>query len=51
MKAWRSIDAIGIEQRERRIAERRRPLDERFGERRALEKAERRRGVKFDVHR
>jgi hypothetical protein len=32
MKAWRTVDAVGIEQRQRGIAERRRALDERFGQ-------------------
>ena len=50
MKPRRAVHAVGIEQRERGIAERRRALDERFGQRGALQKAERRRGVEFDVH-
>jgi hypothetical protein len=40
MKAWRAVDTIGIEECERWIAERRRTLDERFGQRGALKKAE-----------
>jgi hypothetical protein len=32
MKAWGAVDTVGIEQRQRRIAERRRALDERFGQ-------------------
>ena len=32
MKSRRAVDAIGIEQRERGIAKRRRALDERFGQ-------------------
>ena len=50
VEARRAVDAVGVEQRERRIAERRRPLDERFGQRGALKKAERRRAVELDVH-
>jgi len=50
MKSRRAIHAVGVEQRDRRIAERRRALDERFGQRRALQKAECRCGMKFDIH-
>ena len=50
MKPRRAVHAVGIEQRQRRIAERGRALDERLGQRGALEKAEGRRGVEFDVH-
>ena len=50
VEARRAVDAVGVEQRQRRIAERRRALDERFGQRGALEKAERGGGVEFDVH-
>ena len=49
VKARRAVDAVAIEQRERRIAELRRAIDERFGQRRALQKAERRGGVELDV--
>ena len=51
MKTRRAVDAVAIEQRERRIAERRRAVDERFGQRGAVEKGKRGRGVEFDVHR
>jgi hypothetical protein len=50
MKPWRAIHAVGVEQRDRGIAERCRALDERFGQRRALQKAECRCGMKFDIH-
>jgi hypothetical protein len=50
MEARGAVDAISVEQRERWIAERRRALDERFGQRGALKKAEGRRDVEFDVH-
>jgi hypothetical protein len=51
VKARRPVDAVGIEQRDRRIAERRGALDERFRKRCALQKAEGRRRVELDVHR
>ena len=38
MEPRRAVDAVAIEQRERGIAERRRALDERLGQRRAVEK-------------
>jgi hypothetical protein len=41
MKARRAVHAVAIEQRERGVAEHRRAIDERFGKRRALKKAER----------
>ena len=50
VKARRAVDAVAIEQRERRIAELGGALDERFGQRRALQKAEGRGGVELDVH-
>ena len=50
MKSWRAVDAIRDEQRERGIAERRGTLNERFGQRRALKKAESGSGVELDVH-
>ena len=50
MEARRAVDAVAIEQRERRIAELGGALDERFGQRRALQKAEGGGGVKLDVH-
>src|SRR5437762_2878369 len=51
MKTWCTINAIAIEQRERRIAEFGGAIDERFWERGALEKAEGGGGVEFDVRR
>ena len=51
MKPWSAVDAIAIEQRQRGIAEIGRPVDERLGKRRALEKTEGGRGMEFDVHR
>src|SRR2546426_10142363 len=51
VKARRAVHAVAIEQCERGIAERRRAIDERFGKRRALEKAEGGGGVEFDVMR
>src|SRR5262245_63906949 len=50
MKSRRTIHAVGIEQRDRGIAERCRALDERFWQRRALQKTERGGGMKLDVH-
>jgi hypothetical protein len=50
VKARGAVDAVAIEQRQRGIAEVGRAIDERLGERRALEKAEGGRGVKLDVH-
>src|SRR5687768_665256 len=50
MEARGAVDAVRIEQRQRRIAERRGALDERFRKRCAPKEAERRRGVKFDIH-
>ena len=50
MEPRRAVDAVGVEERQRRIAERRRPLDERFGQRSSLEKTESRCGVEFYVH-
>ena len=38
MEARRAVDAVAIEQRERRIPERRRALDQRFRQRCAVEK-------------
>jgi hypothetical protein len=51
MKTRRAVDAVAIEQRERRVAELRRARHERFGKRRTLQKAERRGCVQLDVHR
>jgi hypothetical protein len=50
MESRRPIHTVGIEQRERRVAERRGSLDERFGERGALQEAEGGGGVEFDIH-
>jgi hypothetical protein len=49
MNPRRTVDAVAIEQRERRVAEFRRALDERFGQRGALKKAEGGRSVELDV--
>src|SRR5262249_41933765 len=51
VKARQPVDAIAIDQRERRVAELRRAIDERLRQRRALQKTEGRRGVELDVHR
>ena len=51
MESRRAIHAVGVEQRQRGIPQRRRALHQRLGERRSLEKAECGRGVKLDVHR
>jgi hypothetical protein len=50
VKPWSAVHAIGIEQRQCRIAERRGALDKRFGERSPLEKAERGGAMELDVH-
>src|SRR5262249_13977744 len=50
MEAGRAVDAVAIEQRERRIAERRGAVDERLGKRGAVEKRKRGSGVKLDIH-
>ena len=50
MKSRYAIDAVAIEQRQRRVSKRRRTLDEGLGQRRAIEKRKRGRGVQFDVH-
>ena len=49
VEARRAVDAVAIEERERGIAERGGTVDERFRQRRALQKAERRRSVELDV--
>ena len=51
VKSWRAVHTISIEQRQRRISKRSRTLDERFRQRGTLQKTERRRRVKLDVHR
>jgi len=42
MEPRRAVDAVAIEQRERGVAERGGAIDERFGQRRAVEERERR---------
>ena len=49
MKARRAVDAVTIEQRKRRIPQRRRPLDQCLGQRGATQKGKRRRGMELDV--
>ena len=50
MEARGAVDAVLIQQRQRRIAERRRPLDERFGQGRAPEERKRGSRVQLDIH-
>src|SRR6266404_8692308 len=50
VEARRAVDAIRVEQRQRRIAERGRAVHERLGKGGALKKAEGRCGVELDVH-
>ena len=50
MESRRAVDAVGIDERQRGISQRRGAFDERFGQRRSLEEAECRRGVELDVH-
>ena len=50
VKARRAVDAVAIEQRERRIAERRGAVDQRFGQRGAVEKRKGGGSVQFDIH-
>ena len=49
MKSWRAVDAVAIQQRECRTAERGGAVCQHLGQRGALEKAEGGGGVKFDV--
>ena len=49
VKPRRAVHAVAIEQRERRIAEIGGAIDERFRQRRALQKAEGGGGVELDV--
>ena len=49
MKAWRAVDAVAIEERQRRVAELGGAIHDRFGQRCALKKAEGGGGVEFDV--
>jgi hypothetical protein len=51
MKPRRTVDAVAIEKRERRIPELGGAIHQRFGKRRTLQKAEGGRGVEFDVRR
>ena len=46
----RTVDAIGVQQRQRRVAERGGALDQRFRQRGALEETESGRAMEFDVH-
>jgi hypothetical protein len=50
MKARNAVHAIAIEQRERRIPELGGALDERFGQRRAVEEGKRGGGMEFEIH-
>jgi hypothetical protein len=50
MESRNAVDPVAVEQRQRRIAERRGTLDEGFRQRRAVEKRKRGRRVQFDVH-
>jgi hypothetical protein len=51
METWSAIHAVAIEQCKRRIPEIGGSIDERFGQRRTLEKTEGGSGVEFDVRR
>ena len=50
VEAWRAVHTILIQQRQRGIAERRRTLDERFGQGGATEERKRGSRVQLDVH-
>ena len=50
MKPRGAVQPVAIEQGERRIAQRRRARDKRLGQRRAIEKRERRRSMQLNVH-
>jgi hypothetical protein len=50
MKARQAVDAIAVEERDGGVAELGGALDERFGQRGALQKAEGRGRVELDVH-
>jgi hypothetical protein len=50
MEPWSAVHAIRVEQCQRRIPERRGTLDERFGQRSALQKTERGGAMELDVH-
>jgi len=50
MKAWRAVNAVGVEQRHGGHGELRACCHEFLGHRGAFEKAESRAGMKFDVH-
>jgi hypothetical protein len=49
IEARRAVDAVAIDERQRVVAEVGGTRDERLGQRRAFQKAERRRGMKFHV--
>ncbi len=51
VKPRRAVDAVAIQQRERRILQFRGARDQRFGQRRALQETESRGGMEFDIHR
>ena len=50
VESRRAVDTIGIQQRQRRVAERGGAFDQRFRQRGAMEKAEGGRTMKFDIH-
>jgi hypothetical protein len=50
VEARQPVHAVAIEQRERGVSELGGPIDERFRQRRALQKTERGRCVELDVH-
>jgi hypothetical protein len=50
VKAGGAVDAVAVEKGDRRIAEFCRAVDERFRQRRTLQKTEGRRSMEFDVH-
>jgi hypothetical protein len=45
-----AVDAVAVEQRQRRVVELRRALHQGFRQRRAIEKGKRRRSMQFDIH-
>jgi hypothetical protein len=51
VEARQTVDAVAVQQRDRRIPELRRAIDERFRQRRALQKAEGRGRVQLDIRR
>ena len=50
VEAGRAIEAVAIQERQRRLPEAGRPLGERFGQGRPLEKAEGAPGMQLHVH-